>query len=69
MNKRIAVLASGRGSNFQAVIGAIATGRIPAACVALITDNPKAYAVERAQKADIPVIVLDYASFPSKAAY
>ncbi|MHB8052778.1 MAG: phosphoribosylglycinamide formyltransferase [Methanoregula sp.] len=69
MTKRIAVLASGRGSNFQAVIEAIAAGRIPAACVALITDNPEAYAIERAQKAGIPVIVLDYASFPSKEAY
>jgi phosphoribosylglycinamide formyltransferase-1 len=69
MTKRIAVLASGRGSNFQAVIEAIAAGRIPATCVALITDNPKAYALERAEAADIPVIVLDYASFPSREAY
>jgi phosphoribosylglycinamide formyltransferase 1 len=69
MTKRIAVLASGRGSNFQAVIDAIGIGRIDAACAALITDNPKAYAIERAQRAEIPVIVLDYASFASKAAY
>ena len=69
MTKRIAVLASGRGSNFQALIEAIAVGRIPAACVALITDNPKAYAIERAQKAAVPVIVLDYASFSSREAY
>jgi phosphoribosylglycinamide formyltransferase 1 len=69
MKKRIAVLASGRGSNFQAVVEAIAAGRIPAACVALITDNPKAYAIERAEKAGVPVLVLDYASFPSKGAY
>ena len=32
--KRLVVLASGRGSNFQAVIEAIASGQIPAACVA-----------------------------------
>lgn len=69
MTKRIVVLASGRGSNFQAVIEAIAARRIPAACAALITDNAKAYAIERAQKAGVPVIVLEYASFPSKEAY
>jgi len=69
MKKRIAVLASGRGSNFQAVIEAIAAGTIPAMCVALITDNPKAYAIERAENAGVPVIVIDYASFPSKAEY
>jgi len=69
MKKRIVVLASGRGSNFQAVIEAIADGTIPAACTTLITDNPKAYAIERAKKAGIPVVVVDFASFPSKAAY
>ena len=67
--KRIAVLASGRGSNFQAVIDAIAAGEIPAVCVGLVTDNPRAYAIERAEGAGIPVTVVDYARFPSKVAY
>ncbi|PKL61389.1 MAG: phosphoribosylglycinamide formyltransferase [Methanomicrobiales archaeon HGW-Methanomicrobiales-2] len=67
--KRIAFLASGRGSNFQAVIDAIAAGEIPAVCVGLVTDNPRAYAIERAEGAGIPVTVVDYARFPSKAAY
>jgi phosphoribosylglycinamide formyltransferase-1 len=69
MKKRIAVLASGRGSNFQAVIDAIAAGNIPADCVSLITDNPKAFAIERAHLAGIPVKVVDFASFPSREAY
>jgi phosphoribosylglycinamide formyltransferase-1 len=69
MKKRIAVLASGRGSNFQAVIDAIKDGKIPATCVALITDNPKAYAIERAKKAKIPVRIIDYATFPSRDVY
>lgn len=69
MKKRIAVLASGRGSNFQAVIDAIHGGTIPATCVALITDNPKAYAIERAENAGIPVTVVDYSSFPLRDAY
>ena len=38
-------------------------------CVALITDNPKAYAIERAEKAGIPGIVIDYTSFPSREVY
>jgi len=69
MKKRITVLASGRGSNFQAVIESVAAGRIPATCVALITDNPKAYAIERAENAEVPVVVLDYSSFASKSEY
>jgi predicted aconitase with swiveling domain len=69
MKKKIAVLASGRGSNFQAVIDAIQDGKIPATCAALITDNPKALAIERAKKAKIPVTVIDYASFSSREMY
>ncbi|MDI9632713.1 MAG: phosphoribosylglycinamide formyltransferase [Methanolinea sp.] len=67
--KRIAVLASGRGSNFQAVIDAIREGYIPATCVGLVSDNPAAYAIERARNAGIPVHVVDYARYPSKDAY
>jgi phosphoribosylglycinamide formyltransferase-1 len=69
MKKRIAVLASGRGSNFQAVIDAIRQGKIPATCVALITDNPEAYAIERAKNAGIPVIIIDFSSFSSCEMY
>lgn len=67
--KRIAVLASGRGSNFQAVIDAIAAGEIPAICIGLVTDNPRAYAIKRAEDAGIPAVVVEYARFPSNAAY
>lgn len=67
--KRIAVLASGRGSNFQAVLDAIHAGTIRAACVRLITDKPGAHAITRAKQAGVPVTVLDYATYPSKQAY
>jgi phosphoribosylglycinamide formyltransferase-1 len=69
MEKRIVVLASGRGSNFQAVIDAIKAGKIPAGCAALITDNPTAYAIDRAKKAGIPIRIIDYATFPSREVY
>lgn len=67
--KRIAVLASGRGSNFQAVIDSIRNGSVPGICVRLITDNPEAYAIARARDADIAVTVVDYSAFPGKDAY
>lgn len=67
--KRIAVIASGRGSNFQAVLDAIQNGTVPAECTALITDNPKAYALERAKKAGVPWRIIDYATFPSREVY
>jgi phosphoribosylglycinamide formyltransferase 1 len=67
--KRIVVLASGRGSNFQAIIDALETGDIPAACIGLVTDNPGAYAIVRAKNAGIPVTVVDFGSYPSKQQY
>ena len=62
-------MASGRGSNFQALIDAMEVGTLPARCLRLITDNPSAYAIERAEKAGIPVTVLDFASYPGRSAY
>jgi phosphoribosylglycinamide formyltransferase-1 len=69
VTKRIAVIASGRGSNFQAVIDAVKAGAVPATCVALITDNPKAYAIKRAEQAQVPVIIVDYAAYSSRQEY
>lgn len=69
MVKRIAVLASGRGSNFQAIIDAIRDKKITAACARLFTDNPKAYAIDRAKAASIPVTVVDFSAYPSRDAY
>lgn len=67
--KRIAVLASGRGSNFQALIDGIGKGDIPAVCTCLITDNPQAQAIDRATRAKIPCHILDYSTFPERTGY
>ena len=53
-HKRIAVLVSGGGTNLQALIDAEAAGKIPHGEIALvISNNPNAYALERAAKAGI----------------
>ena len=44
---RIAVLASGRGSNLQAILDAIADGRLPAEVVGVFSDRPAAEALQR----------------------
>ncbi len=67
--KRIAVLASGRGSNFQAILDALSVGKINGEIVALLTDNKEAYAIQRADTAGIPAIVLNYKDYPSKVEY
>lgn len=48
---RIAVLASGRGSNLQAVLDAIAAGRLAAEVVGVFSDKPGAAALERVPEA------------------
>ncbi len=67
--KRIAVLASGRGSNFQAIIDRVCDGTIPAQIACLITDNPSAYAIKRAEKHNIPVSVINYSDYPDRESY
>jgi len=58
-NIPIAVLASGRGSNFQAILDAIDAGECSADVKVFITDNPEAKAIERAQSKNIPVEIID----------
>lgn len=53
------MLASGRGSNFQAVIDSIAAGRLRASIELLITDVPDAYAAERAERHGIVSLYID----------
>lgn len=66
---KIGVLASGRGSNFQAIIDEIEAGKIPAKIVILIVDNSKAYAIERAKKHNIEHLVIEPKDFPTKEAF
>jgi phosphoribosylglycinamide formyltransferase 1 len=56
---RTVVLASGSGTNFQAVIDRVAEG-LPLELVALVSNRPGAFAIERARRAGIPAIVLPW---------
>lgn len=66
MGIRIAVLASGRGSNFQSIIDGIKQGEIDGEIAVLITDKKDAYAIERAKENGIPFHVLPRKEFRSK---
>ena len=58
MSARAAVLVSGGGTNLQALIDASVRGEIPSARIELvISNNPDAYAIERARRAGIPTAV------------
>lgn len=63
---RIGVLASGRGSNFQSIIDQIESKRLNSEISLLITDNPSAFAIERAKKHGIEYLVIIPKEFRSK---
>ena len=65
----LGVLASGRGSNFQSIIDSIESGELKANISVLITDNPDAYAIERAKQHNIDYIVSKPKDFPDRDGY
>jgi len=64
-----AVLASGRGSNLQAIIKAIKTGRINAQLNLVISDKKDAYALKRAQDAQIPTAFINPKDFQDRESF
>jgi phosphoribosylglycinamide formyltransferase-1 len=66
----IGVMASGGGSNFQALAEAAQAGKVPGGEVRLlIVNRPGAVAVERAKKLGIESLVLEPKAFPDRAAF
>lgn len=64
--KKIAVLVSGGGTNLQALLDAQSRGEIVGGeIVAVISNNPEAYALERAKKAGVAGYVLTREQYPT----
>ncbi len=63
---RVAVLASGRGSNLQAIIDAIEAKSVDATIVAVISNKKDAVALERARKHGLPDIFVDPKPFSGR---
>lgn len=65
-NRRLGVLISGRGSNLQALIDAIAEGRLNASIAVVIANDPAAAGLERARQAGIEAIAISHRGRPSR---
>ena len=63
---RIGVMASGNGSNFEALALACLNGTLAAEIVLLVVNNPGCGATQRAQRLGIPVSSLDHRAFASR---
>ncbi|MDE6444454.1 MAG: phosphoribosylglycinamide formyltransferase [Muribaculaceae bacterium] len=64
--KKIAVFASGNGSNFEAIVKACVEGTVDAEVVLCVTDRPGAYVTERAARAGVPMVEFRPKDYPSK---
>ncbi|WP_457568504.1 phosphoribosylglycinamide formyltransferase [Desulfurobacterium sp.] len=66
---KIAVLASGRGSNFQKIAEAVKSGKIRAELALLVTDRETAGAINIAREFGINVCLLPFKKFPNRESY
>ena len=69
MRKKLAIFASGRGSNAEALHDAIKAGTINGDIVVVVTDHADAGVIERAERWNVPVIVIERKGFESKDAF
>ncbi len=66
---KIGILVSGRGSNLQALIDATADPAYPAEIALVISNVAGVYALERAETAGIPTLVIPHKGFPTREAF
>jgi len=66
---RLAILLSGRGSNFAAIHDAIVRGELDAEIVCVISNRPGAPGIEYARAVGLPAHVIDHRAFDSRGAH
>lgn len=69
MSRTLGVLISGRGSNLQAILGAIADGRLDARVGVVVSNKADAQGLERAEKARVPTAVVSHKDYDSREAF
>jgi len=66
---KLVILISGSGSNLQQFIDQTASGEIKAEISAVISNRPDVFGLERAEKANIPTLVLDHTQFIDRESF
>lgn len=67
--KRLAIFVSGSGTNMENILEKTREGKIPAEVSLVVSDNPQAYALKRAEKFNTECVVVDRKRFDSKALF
>lgn len=65
----LGVLASGRGSNLQAILDAVEAGHCPARVAVVVSDRAGAPALDRARRGGVKAVHLDPHAYPDRAAF
>jgi phosphoribosylglycinamide formyltransferase-1 len=65
----LGILASGSGTNLQAIIDAIENGQVPAEIRVVVCNRPQVKALERAERHSLAVEIVDHKAFPSREAF
>jgi phosphoribosylglycinamide formyltransferase 1 len=65
----IAVLVSGGGSNLQSLIDHVERGSLDARIVLVVSNKPGAYGLKRAERHNIPRVVVAHADYPGREAF
>lgn len=63
---KLGVLISGSGTNLQAIIDAIGTGRLTAEIALVISNRADAFGLERARRANLPAMVIGHRQFATR---
>lgn len=66
---RTVVMASGSGTNLQAIMDETAAGRLAIELVGVVSEQPAAHALQRARAADVAAIDVDIGNFPDRAEF
>lgn len=66
---KLAILASGSGSNAQAILNAVAGGQLKAEVCVVLTNRPGAGVLERAACAGVPSVCVDHTKFTTREAF
>ena len=69
MTLKLGILASGSGTNAQAMIDAVESGKLDAEICVIIANRPGAKVLERAAKHGIPHVCIDHKTFPDRESF
>jgi phosphoribosylglycinamide formyltransferase-1 len=67
--KKISIFVSGNGTNMEYLLEHVRSGKLKAEAALVVSDNPQAYALKRAEKFNAECVVVDRKKFPSKETF